>query len=154
MNNNNYNNNSNTQIPNSLPNLQQGIPNQNNINNNMQPLMPNQSNLNMQSNDQNLVNNSIGGINNQSNQYINYDISNARNETSINDLNVVSDYNQMGRPEYTNDPKVMENINQQKKNTIPVSKELKTVIIIALILLVFIIIIPMVFDFVNDIRFN
>ena len=77
------------------------------------------------------------------------------NETSINDLNVDGAYNKMNvAPDYVNDKQIKDNIESHKKNTVPVSKELKTVIIIALILLVFIIIMPMIFDFLNNLRFH
>ena len=89
------------------------------------------------------------------NQYINPPSN--TNETYLNDLNVDGSYNRIQKeeaPSYVNDPKVIENMNQNKKNTIPVTKELKTVVIIALILLVFIFAMPILFDLINNLRFN
>ena len=78
------------------------------------------------------------------------------NETSINDLNVDGGYNHMEKaPDYVNSPEVKENINPTKKNTITITKELKTVIIIVGVMLAFVIIImPLLFDLINKIRFH
>ena len=77
------------------------------------------------------------------------------NESSINDLNVDGSYNRLNvPPEYVNDVKVKENIEAPKKNTVPISKELKTVIVIALILLVFILVMPFLFDLISNLRFH
>lgn len=128
------NNNQNNQIPNVLPTMPQMTPNNNQV-----PLQ------NQNNSDTNL-------INNQNNRFINFD--NNQNEQSLDNLNVDGSYNQLETSKYSNDPKVIQNINETKKNTVPVSKELKTVIIIALFLLLFIIVMPMIFEFINDIRFN
>ena len=73
----------------------------------------------------------------------------------LNDMNVNGTYNHMDAPpEYVNDQQVKENIVAPKKNTVPISKELKTVFIIALVLLVFIIVMPLLFDLLNNIRFH
>ncbi len=80
---------------------------------------------------------------------------NTYNNSSINDLNVDGAYNRMNvAPDYVNDSKVKENMEAPKKNTVPISKELKTVFIIAAILLVFIIIMPIIFDYINNLRFH
>lgn len=74
------------------------------------------------------------------------------NETAITDLNISEDYNNLNKIDYTKDPKVMENIQQfeGKKNTIPISKELKMIFMIAIGLFVFILIMPYIFDlFIN-----
>ena len=79
------------------------------------------------------------------------------NETSISDLNVEGAYNNMNvRPDYTSDPKVMEIIHPDpaKKNTVKIGKELKTFFIIAAILLAFIMVLPNLFDLLNNIRFR
>ena len=77
------------------------------------------------------------------------------NDTSINDLNVDGAYNRINvAPDYVNDKQVRENMDFAKKNTVPVSKELKTVIVIAAILLIFIIVMPFLFDLISNIRFN
>ena len=78
-------------------------------------------------------------------------------EAYINNLNVDGAYNRMEKsevPEYINDPQVRENMDPHKKNTVPITKELKTVIIIAIVLLVFIFIMPEVFDWISNLRFN
>ena len=74
------------------------------------------------------------------------------NETSLNDLNIDGTYNQMLKTDYSQEPKVRENIEKSKKNTIPITKELKTFLLIALVLFGFIIIMPYIFDFVRNIR--
>lgn len=162
MNNNqDFNNLPNSPIPNSLTNMVPTVPNkpnQNTINNNSQTLEQNQNNLYLNqpnaitnnNQEQNISNNNI--INQQQNKFINYN--NSPSETSIADLNVEGSYNQLEKPSYANDPQVKQNMAEHKKNTVPISKELKTVIVIALILLIFIIIIPIIFEFINDIRFN
>lgn len=90
------------------------------------------------------------GINVHGNQsrFIN---STGYNETSITDLNISEDYNNLNKIDYTKDPKVMQNIqqyegNENKKNTIPISKELKMIFMIAIGLFVFILIMPYIFD--------
>ena len=77
-----------------------------------------------------------------------------QNNNMINNLNIDGTYNGIQAPDYVNEPIVRENIERKKKNTITITKELKTVIIIALVLLVFIIIMPMFFDLLNNIRFH
>ena len=77
------------------------------------------------------------------------------NETSITDLNVDGQYNRMEKiPDYVNSPEVRENINPTKKNTITITKEMKTVLIIVGIMLIFIMFMPFLFDLVNKIRFH
>ena len=92
------------------------------------------------------------------NQFINQNVNNnqnVHNEASINDLNIDGTYNNMNvKPDYVNDPKVLENMNEPKKNTIKVNKEMKTFILIALFLLVFIILMPVLFDLLNKVRFH
>lgn len=96
---------------------------------------------------------------NQINNAVNLDnsvTSNASNNTSnINDLNVDGTYNRINvAPDYVNDKQVKDNMEASKKNTVPVSKELKTVIVIAAILLIFIIVMPFLFDLISNIRFH
>ncbi len=77
------------------------------------------------------------------------------NETTINDLKVDGTYNNINvAPDYVNDQAIKEKMEEPKKNTVPVSKELKTVIIIAVVLLIFIIVMPFLFDVISNIRFN
>lgn len=75
------------------------------------------------------------------------------NETSINDLNVQGNYNNILQNDYRNDPRVIENLKQKEKKTITITKELKIVIIIVVILFIFIFIIPYIFDFIREIRY-
>lgn len=76
----------------------------------------------------------------------------------LNDMNVNGTYNHMDAPpEYVNDQQITNNVQLatgQKKVTVPVSKELKTVIIIALILLAFIIVLPMLGDLLTNLKFR
>lgn len=75
----------------------------------------------------------------------------------INDMNVNGTYNNMEAPSYVNEAQVTENVKiatGQKKVTVPVSKELKTVIIISVILLLFIFVMPILGDLLNNIRFR
>lgn len=75
----------------------------------------------------------------------------------INDMNVNGTYNNMEAPSYVNEAQVTENVKiatGQKKVTVPVSKELKTVIIISVILLLFIFAMPILGDLLNNIRFR
>ena len=107
-------------------------------------------NANNNQSDEALKEKAIGSDN--SNQFIN--TPNNYNETSLSDLNVDGTYNKLEKPDYTNDPKVIENIESRKKNTIPVTKEMKTFIIIILVMLVFIFIMPSIFDFIRNIKYR
>lgn len=94
-----------------------------------------------------------GGVNIEvpQNKFINDN--NNFNETSINDLNINGEYNKLPSIDYSNDPKVIENINnQKKKNTIKISKELSTFLLICAILFVFIFIMPYIFDLIRNIQ--
>ena len=153
--------NSATVIPNGQPNSQ--VNNMNNIpvnNGNTIPTSPTITPI--QENQQPVSNNDFIA---QSETFANLDQSGAfiqnattneqlDNQTYLNDMNVSGTYNKMEAPSYASDPKVAENINNHKKNTIPVTKELKTIIIISLLLLVFIIIMPIIFDLINNVRFR
>ena len=108
----------------------------------------------------------IGDINYDTPPQENVDTSNNTSETFINpsynentlsDLNVEGTYNNMNvSQDYMNDPKVMENIHPdpEKKKTITIGKELKTFILIALVLLVFIFVLPILANIFNKIRFH
>ena len=83
--------------------------------------------------------------------------SNDYNETSLTDLNVEGGYNNMNvAPDYTSDPKVMENLHPdpEKKKTITINKEMKTFFVIALILFAFIMILPILMNLFDKIRFR
>ena len=74
---------------------------------------------------------------------------------NINDLNIDGTYNGMNSmPNYVNSQVVNDNITTKKKKTVTVSKELKTVIIITVILFIFILLMPMLNDLINNIRFQ
>ena len=157
-NNMNVPNNNNQIITNSQPNLQNNL-----VNNNQPNQMINNTNgtINPFANNQQ-ANNPVNqgyremlkkeGINvqNQS-RFIN---GNSFNETSINDLNVEGDYNNFNKIDYRNDPKVMENLQEIKKEkkTITITEELKFIIVIALGLFIFILVMPYIFDFINNIK--
>ncbi len=77
------------------------------------------------------------------------------NDTSINDLNIDGQYNRMEKmPDYVRDPEIQENIHPTKKDTVTITKEMKTVLIIVGVMLAFIIIMPFLFDLVSKIRFH
>lgn len=148
---------------NQIPPVNNIIPNENNNLSEMQNISAQQNSVVNNAiqntapiiqNDNNAINAlNIGDNNNQTQVSLepqNY------NETSINDLNVDGGYNHMEKaPDYVNSPEVKENINPTKKNTITITKELKTVIIIVGVMLAFVIIImPLLFDLINKIRFH
>lgn len=91
-------------------------------------------------------------INDENNQFIHSNVN--YNETSLYDLNIEGNYNQMIKPDYSTDPKVIENIEKTKKNTISITKELKTFFLIALVLFAFIIIMPYIFDAFRNVNIN
>ena len=77
------------------------------------------------------------------------------NNTALNDMNVDGTYHNFENPPaYTNDPEVRQNIENAKKNTVPISKELKLIIIISVIMLVFIFVMPTIFDFLRNIKYR
>lgn len=96
--------------------------------------------------------------NNANNQFIN--TANNFGETSLNELNVEGNYNnvatnQVFEPaDYINDPKVQANIHPEKANTVTISKELKTVALLAIGLLLFIFVMPFLFDIVQKIIYH
>lgn len=76
-----------------------------------------------------------------------------QNNTALNDLNIDGDYNGLPKVDYSQDPKVMENIqSQNKKNTITITGEAKVFLIIIAVLLLFTFIMPTIFDYINDIQ--
>ena len=165
-----------TPVGNQYSNQNSSVPNE--INNNQNQYVknqnPNNTYLNNLNNNNNLGTTSnityadtVGNVTNniaptnqttepaQNNQFINTNPS--PNNTYINDLNVDGSYNRIEKmepPSYVNDPQVRENMDSNKKNTVTITKELKTVIIMALVMLVFIFIMPVIFDLIRNIRFN
>lgn len=76
-------------------------------------------------------------------------------DSSINSMNIKDNYNNLDKPGYVSDAQVVENMNNySQKKTIPITKELKTVIAITVVLLIFIIVMPMLFDLISNLRFN
>jgi len=74
--------------------------------------------------------------------------------TALNDLNVEGEYNGLPKVDYSQDPKVMENIqSNKKKNTITITGEAKVFLIIIAVLLLFTFVMPIIFDFVRDIQY-
>ena len=144
---NNFQNNQNSTMNNGVP-----------INNNENVILGTTNNMtygqtiqNVVPNPQNTEQNPIP-LENTDNRFINQNTT--FTENNLNELNVNGSYNKMEAPEYVNDPKVVENIQGSTKKTIPITKELKTVILIALILLAFIILMPTIFNLINNIRFR
>ena len=78
------------------------------------------------------------------------------NETSLNDLNVDGKYNKLEKSPYSDDENVRENIKNHEKKTvnITVGQEMKLFLVIAGIMLIFIIIMPFIFDLIENIRFH
>lgn len=90
-------------------------------------------------------------IHQDQNKFLN---NNTFNEMTINNLNVDGTYNNISKPDYTNDPKVIENMNKMKKNTIKITNELKVFILISIILLIFIIVMPYISSFIRNIKYQ
>jgi len=135
-------------------NINQGFMNQQNNN-----IIPNQDNINNQNN--NLNTNINQGFNNNSNndeiptfQSQNKFITENQTNTALNDLNVEGEYNGLSKVDYSQDPKVVENIqSSKKKNTITITGEAKVFLIIIAVLLIFTFIMPTIFDFIRDIQY-
>lgn len=88
----------------------------------------------------------------EKNRFINNVESNTN--TALNDLNVEGEYNGIPKVDYTNDPKVQENILQEKKkNTITITGEAKVFLIIIAVLLLFTFIMPIIFDAIREIQY-
>ena len=86
----------------------------------------------------------------QNNKFINNDIDTT--STSLNNLNIDGAYNNMPKVDYSQEPKVKENM--QKKNTVTITSEGKVFLIIIAVLLIFVIVLPMVFDFITNISYK
>ena len=90
-------------------------------------------------------------VQNQQENFINNDY----NETSISDLNVEGTYNNMNvAPDYSTDPKVKELLHPEENTTIKIGKDLKIFILIAVVLLVFIFVMPYKVDVVKKIIYH
>lgn len=75
--------------------------------------------------------------------------------TTLNDLNIENEDQNIPKVDYLKDPKVQKNIenNAKLKKTITITQEMKVFIIIIIVLLVFIFIMPYIFDAVRDIKY-
>lgn len=149
-------------------NPQTNILNQNNLNNQQNQPQNNMSN-GIQTDNQQPIN-PLGAINNnpmnnqvnnledinpmmnlQSNKFINDNIE--TNDTSLNNLNIDGEYHNMPKIDYSQDPNVKANLEQfeNKKNTITVGPEAKIFLIIVIVLFLFIIVMPYIFDAIREI---
>ena len=90
----------------------------------------------------------------QQNQFINKE--SIRNETSLNDLNVDGKYNKLDKSPYSDEEKVRDNIDNRQKHNIKITldHEKKVFLIIVAVMLVFIFIMPFIFDLIENIRFD
>ena len=142
-----------TVIPNTnVVNTMNNTVNSNNVILNQQNNQMVDNNFNMNNQTNGFVN-SQNNVDNNDNSFISPE--NNYQETKLSDLNIDGTYNNMNRaPEYVNNQTVIENVEPKKKNTLKVSKELKTVLIITAVLFLFILIIPMLDDLLNNIRFQ
>ena len=76
-------------------------------------------------------------------------------ESNLNTNNQSNGIN--NEPSYINDPQIKENVQAHlsgKKNTITITAELKTFIILALVMLVFIFVMPTLFDIISNIKYR
>ena len=77
----------------------------------------------------------------------------------LNDLNVEGEYNGLPKIDYSQDPKVIENLklqnsNENKKNTITITSEGKVFIIIIIVLLLFTFVMPYIFDLIRKVTYK
>ena len=86
------------------------------------------------------------------NKFINNNVETSNN--TLNDLNVNGEYNDLPKVDYSRDPKVAENLNNIKKNTVNITSEGKVFIIIILVLLLFIFVMPTIFDFLGKLKYQ
>lgn len=84
------------------------------------------------------------------NKFINNNIDTT--STSLNNLNIPGEYNNMPKVDYSQEPKVKENM--QKKNTVTITSEGKIFLVIIAILLIFIFVLPTIFDLIRNIIYS
>jgi len=82
----------------------------------------------------------------QQNRFINNSM--PSENTTLNDLNVDGAYNNMPKVDYSQEPKVQENL--KKKNTVTITSEGKVFILIIIVLLLFTFVMPYIFDFFRN----
>lgn len=81
-------------------------------------------------------------------------INSQQNNTMLNDLNVEGEYNGMPKVDYSKDPKVVKNIEEEKKkNTITITGEAKVFLVIIAVLLLFTFVMPIIFDLIRNIHY-
>jgi hypothetical protein len=144
-------------------NNQDNTNNQNNnfFNNNINPNFNNgQYNNNLNTNINQQFNNEITRESILNNDEIvvfqsqNKFITENKTNTSLNDLNIEGDYNGLPKVDYSQDPKVIENLKtQNKKNTIIITEEAKIFLIIIAVLLLFTFVMPIIFDLIRNIQY-
>ena len=141
-------------------NLEQNIQNNSNQGFNTQPNQPTSGNTFINNNAFNptpIPNGLVGeddSINIQStNRFINNDINTTN--TALNELNVDGEYNDMPKIDYSKDPKVQNNLIQEEKQkkTIAITGEVKVFIVIIIALLLFIFVMPYIFDMLRNIQY-
>ena len=84
------------------------------------------------------------------NKFINNNIDTTN--TALNNLNVDGSYHNMPKVDYSQEPKVKENM--QKKNTVTITSEGKIFLIIIAVLLIFIFVLPTIFDLITNISYS
>lgn len=73
-------------------------------------------------------------------------------DTTLSSLNIENNHTDGPKIDYSKDPKVIENLN--KRNTGNITSEGKVFIMIIIVLLIFIIVLPTVFEYVRNIKYN
>ncbi len=111
---------------------------------------PTNTSLNVENNP--VPSSSTSDSSSEDNQFIN--MTGMHQDTHLNDLNVDGSYNNLEAPDYATDEQVKKNINEYTKKTVPVSNELKVVIIIAVLMLIFILFMPELGDLLRNIKLN
>ena len=127
------------------------VPNNQNVgvmpNNQNVGVMPNNQNMNNSVQDAGLVSLMDASVTGATNTI---DVQTGMQATSnVDNGNAVAEDRVNVAPSYVNDEKVQDNIANTKKNTVTINKELKTVIIIAIILFIFIMFLPTISDFIG-----
>lgn len=80
-------------------------------------------------------------------------------ENSLNSLNIDTGDTNSPRIDYSNDPIIQEKMEQMnnpqnKKNTITITSEGKVFLVIIAVLLIFIFVLPTIFDYLRDIQYK
>ena len=172
MNNNqdNFSMNSQMNNPNPMPNMQNGFTQNNDQPLNVIPQQPvnNQNNLSNQNqfyqgdttqqfiNNSNQFNNMNININNEfqeDNPLLNSQNKNKFITDSVSTTNTSLNDNDMGRVDYSQDPKVQENLGKVQKNTVTITSEGKIFLIIIAAMLLFVFVMPYIFDLLRGLKY-